>query len=180
MIKLKDLLNENSSSTYQYGCVMLYFKFPNMKKIHSMIDPADVYTQEGDMTYGLEDVPHITLLYGLHPEVTLEDVKKVLDSHTYSTCTIKNASLFNNPDYDVLKFDVSGKDLHETNADLKQYPFTTSYPDYHPHMTIGYLNPGEGEKYVSKLKGMQYSLVPDYAVYSHPNGTKDRIEIKVK
>lgn len=180
MIKLIDLLNENSSSTYDYGCVMLYFNFPEMNKIHDAIDPKDVYTETGDKTYGLEDEPHTTLLYGLHPEVSLDDVKKVLDSYTYYPCTIKNASLFENDQYDVLKFDVSGKSLHETNADLKQYPYTSNFPNYHPHMTIGYITSGQGARYAKMLKGVQYTLTPTHAIYSHPNGTKDKIEIKVK
>jgi hypothetical protein len=32
MIKLIDLLKENSSSTYDYGCVMLFFDFPELSK----------------------------------------------------------------------------------------------------------------------------------------------------
>lgn len=180
MIKLVDLLNENSSSTYDYGCVMLYFQFPLMNKIHDAIDPKDVYKEEGDKTFGLEDEPHTTLLYGLHPEVSLDDVKKVLDTFTYSPCVAKNASLFENEKYDVLKFDMSGDNLHATNEALKQYPFTSNYPDYHPHMTIGYINPGLGSRYVEMLKGMEYSLTPQYAVYSHPDGTKDKFKIKIK
>lgn len=180
MIKLTDLLKENSNSAYDYGCVMLYFDFPEMNKIHDAIDPKDVYSEVGDTTFGLEDEPHTTLLYGLHSEVSLEDVAKVLSSYTYAPCTIKNVSLFENEEYDVLKFDVLGKNLHETNNDLKQFPFTSKFPDYHPHMTVGYINSGYGKRYVKMLKGIQYTLVPKYAVYSHPNGSKDKIAINVK
>lgn len=178
MIKLLDLLKEEKQ-TYDYGCAMLYFDFPEMNKIHDAINPDDVYTQEGDRSFGYENEPHCTLLYGLHGDVTTENVEKVLGKYTYYTCKAHNASLFENPDYDVLKFDIKGDNLHETNKDLQQYPFTSNFPDYHPHMTIAYLKPGTGKRYAKMLNEFEYDLVPQYAVYSKPNGDKDKISIKV-
>ena len=37
------VLNENRK--YEYGCVMLYFDFPILDKIHKVIDPNDVYEE---------------------------------------------------------------------------------------------------------------------------------------
>jgi len=178
MIKFLDLLKEEKQ-TYDYGCAMLYFNFPEMNKIHDAIKPNDVYTQEGDRSFGFETEPHCTLLYGLHDGVATEDVKKVLDKYTYTTLKAHNTSLFENPDYDVLKFDIKGDNIHETNKDLQQYPFTSNFPDYHPHMTIAYLKPGTGKRYAKMLKEFEYDLIPQYVVYSKPNGDKDKIKIKV-
>jgi hypothetical protein len=179
MIKFIDILKEEKQ-TFDYGCVMLYFDFIQMNKIHDFIDPNDIYIQEGDRTFGLEDEPHCTLLYGLHDGVSNENVKSVLDKYTYTTLKAHNISLFKNPDYDVLKFDVQGDNLHETNSDLQQYPYTSNFPDYHPHMTVGYLNSGSGKRYVEMLKDYEYELLPKYAVYSKPDGNKIKIKIKVK
>jgi len=178
MQKLAGLITEEKQ-TYDFGCVMLYFNFPEMNKIHDAINPDDVYVQEGDRSFGLENEPHCTLLYGLHEGVSTENIKEVLDKHTYSTVKAHNASLFENPDYDVLKFDVKGDNLHETNSDLQQYPFTSNFPNYHPHMTIAYLKPGTGEKYTKMLKGQEFDLLPQYAVYSKPEGDQDKININV-
>jgi len=181
MISLIDLLKENSTSTYEYSCAMLYFHFPNMEQLHSQIQSEDIYTEEGDKTFGLEDEPHCTLLYGLHKEVTLDDVKEVLEPYQFGPCKIFNTSIFENKDYDVLKFDVQGEILNEINSDLKQFPFTSNFPNYHPHMTIGYLKPGIGKKYVKVLKDLTFqSVIPDYAVYSQGNGQKDKINIKLR
>jgi 2'-5' RNA ligase len=185
-MKLKNLIpnviTENSTSTYSYGCVMLYFSFPEMEQIHAMIKPHHIYTETGDKTFGLEDEPHTTLLYGLHDEVSDEVVQKVLDKYTYHTCKVHNPSLFKSEKYDVLKFEVEGDNLHETNADLKQFPFTSSWPNYNPHLTIAYLQPGMGDLYVKLMNDLdlnEFSLAPQYAVYSHPDGSKTKMSINV-
>jgi hypothetical protein len=90
--------------------------------------------------------------------------------------------LFENEKYDVLKFEVVGDNLHETNADLKKFPHTTSFPDYNPHLTIAYLKKGEGSKYVNMLNkaGLnEFWLAPQYGVYSKPNGSKTHIQIRI-
>lgn len=184
-MKLKKLLKpilEEKKPVYEYGCVMLYFDFPNVFKIQDAINPNHLYEEDSNGGYGFEDEPHTTLLYGLHKEVTLEDVKKVLEGFTYTTCKVDNPSLFENEKFDVLKFDVSGDNLHESNAELSKFPHTTSFPDYHPHLTIAYLKPGMGEKYVNMLKKAEvsgYELVPKYAVFSEPDGTKTQINIRI-
>lgn len=182
MIKnFSDFITEKKQ-TYSYGCVMLYFNFPEINKIHDAINPDHLYTEDADQSYGVENEPHTTLLYGLHDTVSLDEVSSVLDKYTYYTCKIHSPSLFENEKYDVLKFDVTGDNLHETNADLKEFPFTSDYPDYHPHLTVAYLKPGMGKKYVDMLntaKANKFQLAPQYAVYSEANGTKTKISINI-
>ena len=169
----------DDKQTYDYGCVMLYFNFPEIKNIHSLINSEDIYTEEGDNSFGLEDEPHTTLLYGLHDGVTEEDVRNVVDNFDYGTCRLTNPSLFNSEKYDVLKYDVSGPNLHETNAELTELPHTTSFPNYHPHLTIGYIKKGEGQKYADKLKELNFKLDPTHIVYSLPSGEHIEIPINV-
>lgn len=178
--RMKNLMNLNENKqVYDYGCAMLYFNDHDLKPIYDMINPEDLYV-EGD-GFGLETEPHCTLLYGLHGEVTPKQVEDVLDKYTYYTCKAHNPSLFENEKYDVLKYDVEGDNLHETNEDLKQFPFTTDYPNYHPHMTIAYLKPGMGKKYVDDLKKQHGELwmSPQHAVYSQPDGTKNKINLRI-
>lgn len=179
--RIKKLMNlRENKQTYDYGCAMLYFSFPEINKIHDAINPEHIYVEE-EGAFGLESEPHCTLLFGLHDdEVSVDEIENVLDQFTYYTCKLHNPSLFENEKYDVLKFDVTGDNLPETNEKLKQFPFTTDYPDYHPHMTIAYLKPGEGKQYVEMLKKSDdFWVAPTHAIYSQPDGTKNKITIKV-
>ena len=178
-IKLfEEFIVEKSGDSYSHGCVMLYFDFPQMNKIHDAINPDDLYEEEGDHTFGLENEPHVTLLYGLKESVTPEQVKEILDGFKFSSCKLHNASLFEN-EYDVLKFDVEGDSLHEANAALRELPYENDYPDYHPHSTIGYLKKGCGERYTKMLKDQEFELTPTYAVFSQPDGTKTKMNINI-
>lgn len=183
-MKLKNILMslflENKKQRYQYGCTMLYFNFPEINKIHDMIDNQDVYEEESDRSFGLEKEPHTTLLYGSHENVSDDDIRIALNDLVFGECELYNASLFKNEKYDVLKFDVSGKNLNVANNRLKEFPYTSDFPDYHPHLTIAYLKSGEGDKYVKKLKDYKTTLLPKKAVYSKPNGDKVDISIKVQ
>jgi 2'-5' RNA ligase len=178
---INKLLTEDHK--HDFGCAMLFFDFPQIKDIHNQIDKDDLYVDKEDPSFGLESNPHCTLLFGLHPEVTTEDVTKVIDGHDLDkTFMVSNMSIFDNPKYDVLKFDVGEMikghpTLSRINRQLMSFPHTNDFPDYHPHMTIAYLKKGEGQKYVDAFEGTQFNLSPSYAVYSKPDGTEDKIEI---
>jgi len=173
---MSDLVNEKKT-TYDYGCAMIYFEFPEMESLHKQIDKEDVFVDPNDSTFGLETEPHCTLLYGLHADVAVNTIKKIVDNFDFGECTIEGASLFENEKFDVLKFDVTGSGLHDCNAALVKLPHTTDYPNYHPHMTIAYLKNGMGKKYVDLLGTEKRTLKPSYIVYSQPDGTKSKIDL---
>lgn len=175
ILKFKEWLNEarinENKGTHEYSCAMLYYDMPEMRSLHSLIDEADVYTEEDDESYGLEKNPHVTLLYGLHDnEIDPEEVKGICTKHKYPELKLHNVSAFKNDKYDVLKFDVDSEKLHQVNKELTSLPYTTDYPDYHPHSTIGYLKPGTADKYIQKFKGKEYTVNPNKIVYSRANG----------
>ena len=103
-MKLLDLITE--SKVHDYGCVMLTFDFPLINKIHDIIDPDDIYGVKDEDTYGLETESHVTILYGLHSDVSTEKIKGLVEQITFDKCKIYNPSLFKNDEFDVLKYDV--------------------------------------------------------------------------
>ena len=163
---------EGNGDTYSYGCAMVYFDNPKLSEIHSKIDEDDIYTKEGDRTFGLETESHTTLLYGLHKEVDESKIFDAINKHKIpKEIKLENISLFKNEDYEVLKFDVNEKVLHSINEDLSKFPNTNDFPDYHPHSTIAYLKPGTGDKYVAEFT-QEVVVGPQKIVYSRPDGTK--------
>jgi tRNA nucleotidyltransferase/poly(A) polymerase len=153
------LKEEKKTERIEYGCFMLFLDVPVWSKITSVIDKNDIYDKEG---YGIENEPHLTLLYGFHDEVTPEEVFDLYKSKFELKpldVKIKGISIFENPEFDVVKFDVNPEGLTEINTVMKELPNTSVFPDYHPHITIAYVKKGEGHKYIRpfekerKLKG---------------------------
>lgn len=155
-----------------YNCIMLDYEFPYMDKIHAKIEKNDVYlgkTKEDieNDVYGLEKNCHVTLLYGIHPDVTFDSIKKYLCPLNGYKTILANLSLFKNDDYDVLKIDAKCPKLNETNHKLcDNVSYTSTYNDYKPHMTVAYLKHGVGDKYVRPMMDKIYELTPVCFNYS--------------
>lgn len=182
MIKLRDILKENSKQSYSYGCAMIFLdEHETINKIHDIINVDDLYVE--DNSYGIEDEHHVTTLYGLHDdEVTIKEVSDIIQSYTWGTFILHNPSLFLNDKYDVLKFQVSGDNLHKVNSDLRKLPHTTSFPKYNPHATIAYLKKGLGNVYVNVINEMglnDIKVKPTKGVYSTSDGKKHNIKLNI-
>lgn len=147
-----DMLKEAIDKKRSYSCLMV--KMPvdiseAISEFQKQIDPKDIYSKE---VFGLEKESHVTVLYGFHSQ-SLFPVKKVIDKQ-YGKDTISGSlgkvSLFENTEYDVLKFEVESEDLQELNKICKTLPYTSDYPDYHPHCTISYIKKGTCKDLVGK------------------------------
>ena len=160
------------SSGYEYGCVMVEVPVSNWNEITSYIDPEDVYTGDDD-THGIQDNPHVTILYGLHDGVTEEQIKSVFEGFTESiNIEVDGIGIFENKDYDVVKFNVNPDGaLQELHNRLSEFPNSNSFPDYKPHITIAYVNKGTGKKYVKPDYKYTVKNV-DKITYSLPSGEK--------
>jgi 2'-5' RNA ligase len=181
-------LNENKKqdSSHDYGCAMVYFKFTELTKIQSQIDKDDLYSEEKDNSYGLEKNPHVTLLYGLHSdEIDDNEIMDSINTEKFTDLILYNVSSFKNEKFEVLKFDIrypfrGGAFLTNANNNLKQFPYTNDFPDYHPHSTIAYLKPGTVDKYIELFKDQEFTVTPLEIVYSKADGTEIKKKIKIK
>ena len=74
-------------------------------------------------------------------QLEIPNWEKILSSiNKEDVYKIHDESLFENPKYDVLKFDVISPLLNKINKKLtKELPYTSDFPDYHAHCTIAYI-----------------------------------------
>lgn len=130
---------------------------------------------------GRESDAHITVKYGLHTE-NAADVQALLANEPPIRATIGKVSIFpakEGADYDVVKMDVDSPDLHRLNAKIAAgTKVTDTHPEYKPHVTLAYVKPGEGAKYVGKataLTGKEVTL--DKITFSGRGGQEVKIPL---
>lgn len=144
-----------------------------------LIDKDDLYEPKDDPSYGKETEPHVTALFGLHEEVTDKEIEEVINKIKEPKIKFGGISAFKNDKFEVLKFDVESKDMHKINKDLREFPHTNTYPDYHPHCTIAYLKPKMADKYIKKLNdSIEMEMTPSHIVYSKVDGSEKSYNLK--
>jgi 2'-5' RNA ligase len=180
---IKQIIAEGKHVSHknEFGCVMLYLDVDMDKwsEMEDMISDDDLYDPSDDPSYGKETEPHITALFGLHANVSDSDIEGEISTIKKPEFNFSGISAFKNELFDVLKFDVEGKDLHKINAGFKNFPYTNSYDKYHPHCTIAYLKPNMADKYI-KIFNEFLDLKVDIknVVYSKVDGTKKTYNIQ--
>lgn len=140
---------EEGDAIRSYSCLMLDLSFlqDEVYDIHEAICPCDVYDDEPG--HGIEKDTHITVMYGIQGHYTPYEVYNALELFPIKF-KIKGISLFENSKFDVVKFDIISKDLHDLHNQIndKLDCSGNSYPNYHPHCTIFYAKKGTGKYYV--------------------------------
>jgi len=127
---------------YEYSCILVNLKVGNWKEIQQLIDPADL---SGD---GLETEPHVSIMMGIEPDVKSEDIIKIVQDWPRPSITLQEFSIFENPEYDVLKIGVESFDLGAYRQLAMPLPNYQEFQLFQPHLTVAYLKPGTGRKYL--------------------------------
>jgi len=169
------LINEKKKNQqYNSGCLMGFFDIDpkDLYNEYFNINQEDIYNNE-ENEYGLEIEPHVTLLYGLEDDkIVEEDVIQLMNLIKMPTVTFEKISLFENENFDVLKWDLNREQLSIINMIIKNiFPNTESFPEYHPHATIAYLKPGTGKKYITEPNEIVKRHI-NHWVYSKADGKK--------
>ena len=142
----------NPKGSFDYGCIMADVEIPYMIELQSLIKLPDLYFGDNPTQYGMENEPHVTLLYGIEETVPILDVRYALSKFNMEQITVTGINCFENEEFDVLKFDVDNRELKHFNLLLKSsLEHVPSKYDYNPHITIAYLNKGMGKFYVETL-----------------------------
>ena len=168
--KYKEFMKE-SKSNYRRGCVLIRLDIPNWKEITSMVDIEDVYDPSGD-PHGIEENPHVTILFGLLGSIDDSDVISIINKYKYKNIEIdiNGISAFTGKEFDVVKFSVNKTQiLQDFFNELSKLPNSNEFPNYTPHVTIAYVLPGKSDKYINpdyKLESFKIKSI----CYSNPNG----------
>ena len=139
--------DSKSGHVYQYSCAMLNLS-QNVAPILQYwckvnIPKEDLYINEDQGMEGYEDMPHVTILYGLHD---VKPKKLISLTHGFGPIELKfdKVTKFDtNPEFDVLKIDIdSAKLLYLNKLISDKMEHTDKFDQYKPHATLAYVKKG--------------------------------------
>jgi len=121
----------------KYGNVQFVLSPEDAKKIFKVaLHPDDLAPKGRDMQ------PHVTVLYGLHPEVTEEQINALTKGVGDVKITLGELEAFPAGEDGVpLVIRVESDKLRELRAKLEKLPHTKTFPEYKPHICVAYLKP---------------------------------------
>lgn len=126
-----------------------------------------------------ETEPHVTALYGIDPMVTKEEAEKHIRKHGPINLTLGDYHVFRGVDdgeRDALVMKVESQDLAALHGKLRQLKNSNKYPQYVPHVTVGYAPAGTlPNMSENPLKGTE--LTAKSCVFSHAGGKRHKITL---
>ncbi len=156
-------------------------------KFSNSIPERELYIEETDkgktihgknFKYGVEDDPHITVLWGIHTK-NVDEIKEILEEQKGGTVKMGQVGMFEQEEYDVLKVNIISQALHRLNSILREnLKYTTSHNEYKPHLTLAYLKCGNGEKYIRNNKFKDLSFNFNEVIFEDYNDKSTTIKLK--
>jgi len=121
---------------------------------------------------GRETEPHITILYGFSPDFNENSLQNILNDFDGLYLELGLISRFECPEYDVVKAEINSSKLHELHYLIKNKfndSINSSYPIYHPHLTLAYIKKGSHKELDGHtgLAGQSFSV--NSLCYSSPD-----------
>ena len=175
-------LTESKIGAYSYSCLMASIRpedaFSVIRSITATVAPSDLVWGDGN---GVELDPHVTVLYGIHERSAKPFVSMCSEIEPFHIAATR-LSIFEGGEYDVLKLDSESPTLVEMNEIIRtKFEHTSSFPDYHPHLTIGYLKKGAASKYVGDgdTRGITTLCVNGF-VFSSSSSIRGKVSIPCK
>lgn len=134
--------------SHKWGTVQVDLPEPIARRVMAMGEgiPDDHIADPGR-----EDEPHVTIQYGIDPDVTYEQIAGALSGQGPITIEFGTTSIFHQADPVPVVIDVTGDGLRSARQRISESipaPGDT-HPEYHPHATIAYVDPGVASEYIS-------------------------------
>ncbi len=151
-----------------------------LKRLADAIPDADLASD------GREEERHVTVKYGLHTGDSNE-VRRIVGMFGPVRVRLGRTSIFpakeadvqrGGDQYDVVKVDVFGADIHRLNKLISDsLEHTDTHPAYAPHITLAYVKPGKGKKYVGDESVMGQEVVFGDLIFSDQEGEQTIIHL---
>lgn len=164
--------------TYDFSSVLYMLPKDVAKDVYSW---GVKNVSDKDIAYdgGREDEMHVTVLYGLHDKRATGVRVVIKDVFPFSIKLGKISAFTTNEEFDVLKVEVLGEELHDLNRLLRdKMECTVTYPEYKPHVTIAYLKKGKAKGLVGSGVFRGVTMKVENVVFSSTSGMKIPIVLK--
>lgn len=159
----------------KYSTVEVAIPEPYKSRILKFID--EFIDREDLSEAGIEDYPHITIKYGLH-DTTPDKLKKVVKSTKPIMLVLGKTSIFEGNGVDVVKITVVSTALRKLNKLLaKELEVTDTFPTYEPHLTLAYVKPEKGKKYINDKTFNAITLTFNKIIFSPSEGKDTTINL---
>ena len=140
-----------------------------------LVKDSQLYTEPNE-DYGRETEPHVTIKYGFLPDLTADEVKKILTGVKKFSVTASGISTFSPEKFDVVKFDiVPNGQLLALRKLADAFPNKDEHPQFHPHLTIAYVKKGS---FPNKVTGKNIIFTIDRMVYSTSQSVKTEYKLQ--
>ncbi len=125
---------------------------------------------------GIPDVPHVTLLYGLHLWKDVDRVREAVGQPGPILVTLGELAVFTRPEQDVLYVSVESPALGRLREQLREsLPNRQEHTGYVPHVTVAALKPGEGRQWVGNREFAGREFTADAIVFSPKTGEEPTV-----
>ena len=127
--------------------------------------------------HGRELHPHVTVLEQVNTD-DVAAVRRALANRPGGRLRFGSIGVFSNPQHDILQIEVDSPELRRLHDLLAaRLPNQENWPKYQPHVTLAYLKPGAGRKYLelNQLAGEEVDV--DRVVFRAPTGQRHYLQL---
>jgi len=163
------------AESHSFSTVMLEISGDLRSRIEKAIDDLD---DEDIAEEGKEDNAHVTILYGLHTDSAEKVRKHLIESEPFKITLGKISKFTTSDEHDVLKIEIESKKLRDMNKKLRELPYTSSYSEYRPHLTLAYVKKGRCNDMVGSSMFDGETFQVNTVVFSSKDEEKTNISLE--
>jgi hypothetical protein len=176
------LEGKDNKKGYDYSSIIYLLPDKIAKKVYDWgvanVDEEDIFHNLKDATFGREKEMHCTVIYGIHDKRSVKARELLKGVSPFEIKLGKITAFTVAEDFDVLKVDVTSPALHKLHYLIREnLECTIKYPEFKPHVTIGYMKKGQAEKYMGEQKFQGLSAEVNELVFSSSAGIKTPIRL---